>query len=74
MKNKDEAVEVQGTKTAAEKESRYQFTLKEINQMVNEPKLVEIVESLSKDEMNTGKAGSYLLAMAKAISKQLSLI
>lgn len=72
METKKTPAETQGVE--AEREPRYQFTLKEVKELGQEPKLIDIIESLSKDEMNKGKAGSYLLAIAKGIIRQLNLL
>lgn len=72
MEKTEKAAEVVATKTANDK--RLSFTMTEIIEMMNEPKLAGIVENLSKDETNANKSGSYLLGIARGVIKQLNLL
>lgn len=74
MKEKETAESVLGTPSKQAKESRYQLSISEIKTLASNPKLLETFETLAKDEENKGQAGSYLIAIAKAINKQLKLV
>lgn len=73
MKNNNMGAETQGAE-APKKDPRYQFTVSEIKEMLEDKELLTTVEQLAADETNKGKAGSYLLTIAKAIRKQLTSI
>lgn len=60
-------------KVETNKVSRYQFSIEEIREMIKEPELLETIYALSKDEYNKGKAGSYLLSIAKQVKKQTTI-
>lgn len=72
MEKKVTTGEAQGAKTKSE--GRFQFTIAEVKELAENPKTLEVMETLTNDESNKGKTGNYLLTMARAITKQLSLI
>lgn len=74
--NKDKQLEeiAKGEEPIKKKESRYQFTFKEIEEMIKEEDLFRIATTLAEQPENNGKSGKYLIDMAKGIKKQLKLM
>lgn len=68
-KNEQQEESVQGTP----KPARYQFTMAEVQSLVDDHRLLETFKKLADQEENKGKAASYLLTIARAVNLQLTL-